>query len=111
MANAARGEVAFRALDRDWTLLLDINALCEAEDELGVKVHELAQPGLKAIRALLWAGLQRHQQGVTITQAGDIIQAVGMALAAEIVGEAFTLTFPEAAKGVAGPRKAAARKR
>ncbi len=111
MANAARGEVAFSALDQTWTLLLDINALCEAEDELGVKVHELAQPGLKAIRALLWAGLQRHHAGVTIQTAGDVIQDVGMARAAEIVGEAFKLTFPEAAPGTAGPRKAAARKR
>lgn len=111
MANPARGEVSFRALDRDWTLVLDINALCAAEDELGVKVHELTQPGLKAIRALLWAGLQRHHGGVAITDAGDMIQALGMAKAAEIVGEAFKLTFPEAATGASGPRKAPARKR
>ena len=111
MANSQRGEVAFRALDRDVVLVLDINALCEVEAELGVKVHELAQPGLKAIRALLWAGLQRHQPGASLQNAGDIIQDLGMVKAAEIVGDAFKLTFPEAAKGVAGPRKAPTRKR
>jgi len=111
MANSARGEVAFRALDRDLVLLLDINALCDVEAQLGVKVHELTQPGLAAIRALLWAGLQRHHAGVNLQQAGDVIQELGMAKAAEIVGQAFMSAFPEAAPGAAHPRKAAARKR
>lgn len=52
-------------------------SLCEVEhilsEPISAVVARLGQPALRDLRALLWAGLQRHQPGTTLHMAGDLL--------------------------------------
>ena len=41
-------------------------------EPISAVVARLGQPSLRDLRALLWAGLQRHQPGTTLLMAGDL---------------------------------------
>ncbi len=86
MANPVRGEVAFEVEGRAYKLVLDFNALCEVEDVLGAGGMDLARP--KAIRAIFWASMLRHQPDATVQDAGDLIGALGLEEAGRVVAEA-----------------------
>ena len=109
MANSVRGEVAFEVEGRDYKLVLDFNALCEVEDVLGADGMDLARP--KAIRAIFWAALLRHHPDVTVQDAGDLIGALGLERAGEVVAEAMNRSGLAGGDGqaAANPPKATAR--
>lgn len=86
MANPVKGEVAFEVEGRGYKLVLDFNALCEVEDVLGAGGMDLARP--KAIRAIFWASMLRHQPDATVQDAGDLIGALGLEEAGRVVAEA-----------------------
>lgn len=86
MANPERGEVALTVGDRSFTLVLDLNAICELEDFLStpdrpVTIGQVflmaARESYRHIRALVWASLRRHHSDMSITDAGDLIEAAG----------------------------------
>ena len=101
MANPARGEVAFKVADAEYTLRFSTNAICELEDRLdkGLNVIVANMERLSTVRALLWAGLRAKHPEVTMAQAGEVIDACGMAAATEIIGKALTAAFPQAEAG------------
>lgn len=101
MANAQRGEVGFEAGGRSYTMCFSINSLCEMEDVLGTGVHEFCRQlvagdvRLTTIRAAFWAGLREHHPDVSLTDAGNLIHAVGGAeRALSLLGDALSLAFP-----------------
>jgi len=63
-------------LDKPRKLRFDINALSDAEEALGMGLGALmrSQMGVRAIRALLWAGLKWEDRGLTLEKTGDIVQ-------------------------------------
>ena len=102
MANRYRGEVGFEADGQQYTLRLSFNALCALEGKIGqtfnVVIAAMADPARMSfvnIRALLWAGLLHHHRTMTIDAAGDLIEAVGIAEAVGLIGEAVALAFPQ----------------
>jgi hypothetical protein len=109
MANVIKGEVAFEVEGRAYKLVLDFNALCEVEDVLGKGEMDLARP--KAIRAIFWASLLRHHPDVTVQEAGDLIGALGLERAGEVVAEAMNRSGLAGGDGqaAANPRKAPTR--
>jgi hypothetical protein len=115
MANPNRGSVALQVGDRAYTLSYSINALCELEDLLDQPVAAIVKAIQKpdelrmhSVRALLWAGLQDHHEGLTVKEAGMIISEAGVQAAVAKAGEAFRLAFPVQTEGgaKANPRKA-----
>lgn len=115
MANPNRGSVALQVGDRAYTLSYSINALCELEELLDKPVASIieaiqkpAELRMSSVRAIIWAGLQDHHQGLTVQEAGQIASEAGMQAAMSKVGEAFRLAFPAPAEGVpkANPQKA-----
>ncbi|MDW9877325.1 hypothetical protein GOC31_20850 [Sinorhizobium meliloti] len=115
MANPNRGSVALQVGDRVYTLSYSINALCELEDLLEKPVAEIvkaiqtpAELRMSSVRAIIWAGLQDHHEGLTVKEAGQIASEAGMQAALAKAGEAFRLAFPAPAEGgaKANPRKA-----
>lgn len=73
MANPYRGEVKI-TLDRERTLLINGNAMVEAEEILGqqfdlTKIFEL---GARGLRALLYVGLKKEDPTLTIEGAGEL---------------------------------------
>lgn len=94
MANPIKGEVGFSVEGQDYTLLLDLNALCEVEDHIpGIMNGAADLASLKAVRALFWGGLQEHHAGITMRDAGRLVQALGLADAAAKVAEAMKASW------------------
>jgi len=114
MANKQRGEVSIEALGETWRLKFSTNAICELEDlldePLSVTAEKMNDPKtakIKTLRAVLWAGLVDGHEGITIRQAGEIMDEAGAALVGEKIGEAFQIAFPQT-EGKANPPKATA---
>lgn len=106
---ALKGEVGFEADGESYTLLLDFNALCDLEDSLPGLMDGTAEiKSPKAIRSVFHAGLQARHDGLTTRDAGDLIQAIGLDVAGELVAEAFSASFGKGGEGKPRPRKATA---
>jgi hypothetical protein len=86
MANPERGQVALTVEDRTYTLILDMNALCELEELLSTPSQAVtaaqafvaaANLSYRHVRALVWAALRRHHPDLTLSAVGDLIEAAG----------------------------------
>jgi hypothetical protein len=107
MANAQRGEVALDINGTTYTLVLNLNALAELQSlfssERPVKVRGKGPDGkpidrwimepmvptledlerwvmagsVKHVRAMFWAALRKHHRGITLDDAGDLLEATG----------------------------------
>lgn len=106
MANAVLGEVDFPVGDEVYTLVLDFNALCEAEGIIGDLTGDGSLTRLSAVRAMMWAALLRHHPDLTLSDVGDLIGKGGFDKAAEALAKAQKLS-DMVSKG--GDGKAAAR--
>ena len=105
MANPIKGEVAFEVEGEGYTLVLDFNALCDLEDDLpGLMDGSAEMKSPKAIRTVFAAGLAKYHAGLSLSDAGDLIQSIGIARAGEIVAEAFNASF--GGGETSSPRKA-----
>ena len=122
MANAVRGQTALTIGARTFTLAFTANALCELEDATGQSVPAFLAgledpanpPGFKTIRLLLWAGLL-DQHGLSLQDAGKLIDEVGLDVIGERLGAAIEQSMPgpdpAAAGGKPGKKPKASRSR
>lgn len=98
----AKGDVR---LD-DYTLRMDFNALCDAEEDFpGIMQGQLSLDTFRNIRTMIRHALVAHHAGLSDREVGAIIQDVGMAKAAEAVGEAMRASFPAEAGETENPQK------
>lgn len=109
MANPLRGEASLIAGDATYTLSLHINALCEAEDALGMDIDEILSryaggASMRVTRALIWAGLQ-DKHPCSIDQAGDIMTAAGVPAAKASLEKALISAMPPEEGGKSDPPK------
>lgn len=109
MANPLRGEVEFVHDGQRYTLRLDVNALCIAEAVTGLKSHEISRAivnggHMSALRAAFCAGLKANHD-LSLDEAGQLLGAVRVPRATELMVRSIKLAFPEPSK--ANPRKAA----
>lgn len=108
MARIIKGEVPFELGEERYTLLLDFNALCDLEDDFpGLMDGEAEIKSPKAIRRVFHAGLAAHHSDIDERGAGEIIHALGLEKAADLVRQSFEASFPSAKGGEGGgrPRK------
>lgn len=113
MANPERGEVALIVGDRTYTLVIDVNAVCELEELLSTPDQPVtsgqvfllaAQRSVRHIRALVWASLRRHHPEMELSHTGQLIEdAGGVDEFLETLGKLRKVTQPE---GENRPRKA-----
>ncbi len=116
MANPHKGEAKIDVAGRSYTLVFDINAMCEVEYILDMDADRILRtlvksPSLHLIRALLWGGLRRHHADVDLYAAGDLVEQMGGAgPALDGIGRALQASFPDAKEGedTDRPRKGAA---
>lgn len=100
-----RAGVEFVHRGRRHVLRFGANQMVAAEEASGRKTLELVQElqdgeaSLRTFRTLFWAGLGT----VTQQEAGDMIDDLGMAEAAQIIGKALMLAFPAAEVGEDAP--------
>lgn len=121
MANPLRGEASFKAGAATFTLVFDVNAFCELEDETGLGVTELIEriqdkPSFKLLRSIFCAGLQTHHPQTSTAEAGEIMSDAGMdgvkdalsrALQAAMPNKSDTDDADKSAGGKAKPRRKA----
>lgn len=112
MANPHKGEVGFDAGGTAYKLSFSANALCELEDQLDKGINEISEAlgdakklRLKTLRAVFWAGLLDHHEGISIKAAGEIVTMLGVGPAVALIGKAFERAFPEAEAEKADPPK------
>lgn len=108
MANGLKGELPIDALGVRWTFLLDFNALCTMESELGIEMgQEVTGMGLGTIRSVFRIALSTNHDDVDDIKAGQIINDIGIHRAAELLAEGMKLAFPEAVGNAKKPPAAA----
>ncbi|WP_333702898.1 hypothetical protein [Sphingobium yanoikuyae] len=83
MHNPLRGEASFKAGVSTFTLVFDVNAFCELEDETGFGVAELIEqiqdkPSFRLLRSIFCAGLQTHHPKTSLAEAGEIMSDAGL---------------------------------
>jgi len=109
MANALRGEASFEAAGKTYTLCCHVNALCEAEDALGMDIDVLLAKyaggtSVRLVRGLVWAGLQQKHP-CTIEEAGEIIADAGFLNAKAALEKALMNAMPPEATAEENPPK------
>ena len=61
--------------DVAYELEYTVNSVCDLEDMTGKGLGDiLGMQGMTSVRALLWAGLTEHQNGLTMRKAGTLLQ-------------------------------------
>lgn len=95
MANV-KGDVRLGA----YTLRLDFNALCDAEEDFpGIMKGDLDIGTPRKIRSMIRHALAAHHPGLTDREVGDIIQEVGLDKIAPAIQAAMVASFPSAEGG------------
>ena len=90
----------------DYTLRMDFNALCDAEEDFPVIMRgQINLDSFRNIRTVIRHALAAHHLGLSDREVGAIIHEVGMAKAAEAVGEAMRASFPAEASETENPQK------
>lgn len=80
------------------TIVLNFNALCDAELALGRDIfnEELTVSSPSVIRVLLWAGLKHEWPNVTVDMIGDMLEADGSFISASIaIAQALEAALPD----------------
>lgn len=86
MANREKGEVDLKVGPETYTICIDLNAMALVESHFStpdrdVTFYEvfgrLRTGGVRYIRAIIWAGLQKHHPGFSIEAVGSLIQKAG----------------------------------
>lgn len=77
-----KGEAPVEIDGQTYTLAYGMPALLKASSTLGkhlpaIMAEMTAGPSLKTVRALFWAGLDRHHADVTLDAAGRLVAALG----------------------------------
>lgn len=83
MANPLRGELEWIVDRHSYNLVMDINALCSAEQQLGMGIDRIiasyaSEATITLVRGVLWASLRQHHPEVSINQVGDMISVCGL---------------------------------
>ncbi|KFB10332.1 hypothetical protein [Nitratireductor basaltis] len=114
MANAERGAVALEAGGKVYSLRFSTNAICEVEDHFGKPIMKIVEDlqdetnvSMKMVRALVWGALLEEHPAIQPSQAGYLLDEVGVPVMTEKIGLALQRFFPEA-EGKANPPKAKA---
>lgn len=113
MANPVRGEAALKLSDgRSLTLIMDMEALVEAESAYGKPMAQMMQDAsagfVGASRALLYGALRAKHPQLQLREASEMFASDGEAVAAAIA-EAVEKGFPELTGGKDGANPPARR--
>lgn len=93
-------------LDKERTLLFDLNAFACLEEEYGsidAALNALAEGKVKALRAVLWAGLVHGDDALTVKDVGHLITLADLQRVTEAVNEALSQALPKPEKNAENP--------
>lgn len=107
MPNPLRGEASFKAGVSSFTLVYDVNAFCDLEDETGFSISELVarvkgDPSFTLLRSIVCAGLQAKHPQTSKAETGEIMADAGVQPVIAAMKKAFEAALPPAKKPPAG---------
>jgi hypothetical protein len=110
-SNPIKGEVSFEAGDQKYTLVLGSYALAALERRQGMPAQKFFDRpadafGFDDMLGIFHSGLLQHHD-LSEREAAVIIDQVGALRTGELIAEAVSLAFPEAANATKGPQKRA----
>lgn len=91
---------SFEASGKRYTLRYGNNALAELEGLLGLPITQIGERfttgavGVREMRNIFWAGLMMQHPELSLVDAGNLMDEVGLQRVAELVTEAFGEAFP-----------------
>lgn len=100
MANPHRGETSFEVDGKEYRVRFSWNAAAEFEAPAGRTFYDAADDiaaarlSVRTLRAMLWAGLQEHHPGLTLREAGRLIEKIGHVEAWQLMRTAVEYFFP-----------------
>lgn len=109
MANPHKGEVSFKAGEKDYILSFSANALVELEEHLGFELDELIKKfadgkiKLAQMRVMFWQGLLDHHDGLSLDDTKAILKTLRPAEMGQLIGRAFALAMPSVPEDSAPP--------
>jgi hypothetical protein len=115
VANRSRGELDIDLDGQTYTLVLDIEAMCQIEDAASKTMAELVEGvlrgGIRPLRLIIWGALRRHHGALSIADVGDLMSRIGLPALMAKFNELAKSMAPEEADAKAlklRPRKAQA---
>lgn len=85
---ATNGKVKIN-LDKERTLFYNLNALVLLEEQ-GIDISKLTDGvSMKAVRGIVWAGLQHEDKEITVADVGELITLENFETISTAIGEAF----------------------
>lgn len=104
--NSKRGAVIFEACGATHTLAFTMNNMVRYQDVAGETLltacSEIERsPGdMRRLRRLFWAGM--GSEGMTLDQAGDLMDDLGFERCVELIAQAAEAAFPQAEAAASG---------
>ena len=106
MANPHRGEVGVTIAGKPYTLVFTTNALCELEDALNRSAFAVFAEVAKAtqdatvlrystLRAMLWAALRERHAGISLKEAGGMMEDFGIREVMGALVQAMAAAMPD----------------
>lgn len=115
MSNPIKPKPVTIQLDKERSLLFDLNSFAEIEEIYGSVEEAMAaleKGSLKAVRAILWAGLIHEDVSLTLQRVGAMITLPELPLISESIKQAFEESMPaEMLEEVGSPNVQAPRKK
>lgn len=93
-------------LDKERTLLLDLNAMVEFEDATGkslLSATSMSKMGMKEIRALLWACLIHEDEKLTLKQVGAMVHSSNLEEISASIEQTFSSAVSEKTEDTGDP--------
>ena len=109
MSNSMRGAVTFTAGGAERTLRCSTNAMVRYQDAAnetifdGLQALQDSPSDMRRIRNIFWAFL--NPPDVSAEDAGDMIDEIGLQVAAGLIGDAAKAAFPEEEKDAGNGRQ------
>ena len=95
MRNPAAPKVKLK-LDKEYTLILDMNAMSDFEEATGKAIHAIgADMSMKELRALIWACMRHSEPDLTPEDVGRMIHAKNLFAVGEQIGKLYSDSMPE----------------
>lgn len=111
MSNPHKGEVSFKAGEKEYILSFSANALVEIEEVLGFDFNDLIEKfkskdiKLADMRVVFWQGLLDHHEELTLDDAKKILKRLRPAEMGDLIGKAFVASMPPAPESGASPQE------
>ena len=83
-------------LDKEYTLILDMNAMVAFEEASGKPIHSIGQDmSMKDMRALMWACMLAEAPDITPQEVGRLIHPNNLMAVADKIGKLYHESMPE----------------